>query len=42
MPKLEQMFDPEVLVKLRETFDRADAGASLPRLAAALGPHACV
>ena len=26
MPRLEQMFDPEVLAQLRETFDRADAG----------------
>ena len=26
MGRLEQMFDPEVLVELRETFDKADAG----------------
>ena len=28
MPRLEQMFDPEVLAQLRETFDRADAGST--------------
>ena len=30
--RLEQMFDPEVLAQLRETFDRADAGQRLHSL----------